>query len=738
MSERWGFDLSMEAVRLMRHTAGHWREIAREKIEGADIESRLQRLADRVDPPNPVFIFLPRDQILYTDVKTSSEANAPSEIDKAMNERTPYAIDELEVDWEQNGPGVARVAAIARETLDEAEAFATARGLTVAGFSALAEASEFPRLPDFGGVAIDLLSDVEETVPDAAPTFTSRRTSEPPPTADDLGAPHALNDDLEPVVKVDDPTPVMQLPESDLPPLDPGIPLPRVRSEPRVVTDVGAATASIRAASLTARPPVHIRRRDRAVPTPALAAVAALLSVGIAGIIWSILPTTPGTSDLSAPAPSIERSTQPEDSAATQPIEPAAPALSDVAPGIVVLDIALAAAPENVPAPMRPSGTAKGPAQTALAFLPSDIPATEAEPLPTLPLELDKRPAILVGVEDAVPMELAPHGVPLSETSRGITIAALDGIIPKTDALAMPVLRIDPAVTFDTEPPARQSSEEEVAVLPDARDAPPTEDPGSEIQSNAVEQVPEVEPDQDVPAVAETTLEPGGEEQENPAPALVPTELARALPDRAPLARPQDFITRIERQTYGGRSLAELKKIRPGSRPASAQIEALVALVSREPSDLAVEASVQPRTKPNDFDAIVAAIQVQREAEQQAAVLAASAPDTTAAIEAALADDTAAEEAAVPQETPRLSIPSSASVARQATLENAIRLNRVNLVGVYGLSSDRRALVRLPSGRYVKVKVGDRVDGGTVASISESELRYTKRGKTIALKMPKG
>ena len=578
------------------------------------------------------------------------------------------------------------------KTLDEAEAFAAGRGLAVAGFSALAETSEFPRLPDFGGVAVDLLSDIDESVPDATLTFTSRRTSEPPPMPESAIAPHAPHDDLEPVVKVDDPTPVMQLPKSDLPPLDPGIPLPRVRSEPRVVTDVDAASARIRAASLTADPPVHVLRRDRAIPTPALAAVAAMLSVGIAVIIWSILPTTPGTSDLSAPAPGIERSAQPEDTAAVQPTEPAIPALSDVAPAAVILDIALAEAPNDVASPARPSGIAKGPKRTALALLPSDIPATGADPRPTLPLELDKRPASLAGVENAVPMKLAPNGVPLSETSRGITIAALDGIIPKTDALAMPVLRIDPAATFDTEPPARQVDEEEIAVLPDARDGPQTEDPGSEIQSNAVEQLPEVEPDQDAPAVAEATLEPSSEGQDDAAPALVPTELARALPDRAPLARPQDFTIRIERQNYGGRTLAELKKIRPGSRPASAQIEALVALVSREPIEIAVETSLSPRTKPSDFDAIVAAIQVQREAERQAAVLASRAPDTTAAIEAALADDTAAEEAAIPQDTPRLSIPSSASVARQATLENAIRLNRINLVGVYGLSSDRAGI----------------------------------------------
>ena len=47
------------------------------------------------------------------------------------------------------------------------------------------------------------------------------------------------------------------------------------------------------------------------------------------------------------------------------------------------------------------------------------------------------------------------------------------------------------------------------------------------------------------------------------------------------------------------------------------------------------------------------------------------------------------------------------------------------------------ALVRMPSGKYVKVKVGDRLDGGQVAAISDNQLSYVKNGKTLVLKMIK-
>ena len=50
--------------------------------------------------------------------------------------------------------------------------------------------------------------------------------------------------------------------------------------------------------------------------------------------------------------------------------------------------------------------------------------------------------------------------------------------------------------------------------------------------------------------------------------------------------------------------------------------------------------------------------------------------------------------------------------------------------------SQRRALLRLPSGRYVKVEIGDRIDGGRIASIRENSLAYLKSGRKRVLKIP--
>ncbi|MCF1708991.1 hypothetical protein L0V05_09210 [Tabrizicola sp. J26] len=106
---------------------------------------------------------------------------------------------------------------------------------------------------------------------------------------------------------------------------------------------------------------------------------------------------------------------------------------------------------------------------------------------------------------------------------------------------------------------------------------------------------------------------------------------------------------------------------------------------------------------------------------------------------AAPSDDTAAveaDEADTKDAAPNL--PTKASVAKKATFANALNLSKTNLIGVYGTPSNRYALVRQPSGRYVKVEVGDRIDGGQVAAITQSELRYVKNGQTVTLSMPRG
>jgi type IV pilus biogenesis protein PilP len=128
---------------------------------------------------------------------------------------------------------------------------------------------------------------------------------------------------------------------------------------------------------------------------------------------------------------------------------------------------------------------------------------------------------------------------------------------------------------------------------------------------------------------------------------------------------------------------------------------------------------------------LVAAVRRTQSAAAPDAVASASTAGVAGGDQAAAAAPAAAAPSAP-------SLPTRAEVAREATIDNALSLNRMNLIGVYGSDSDRRALIRMPSGRLVKVKVGDRIDGGNVAAIGDDSLRYTKGGRNITLEVPSG
>jgi hypothetical protein len=222
-----------------------------------------------------------------------------------------------------------------------------------------------------------------------------------------------------------------------------------------------------------------------------------------------------------------------------------------------------------------------------------------------------------------------------------------------------------------------------------------------------------------------------------------------ALAAFRPQNRPLGLAEKTERAQLGGVTRSELAVYRPSLRPSSiqdrarkqqedaqaaeqeeeanaaaaAQLAAAASAAVPQPAVAAVtpaiqnatrfatQKSIRPDVRPRNFNRIVKRAAPREETRVAAARTVA--PRTV---------------------TPK--VPSKASVSRSATVKNAINLRRVNLIGVYGKPSSRRALVRLANGRYQKVKVGDRIDGGRVAAISNSELRYKKGGRNVVLKMP--
>jgi len=90
----------------------------------------------------------------------------------------------------------------------------------------------------------------------------------------------------------------------------------------------------------------------------------------------------------------------------------------------------------------------------------------------------------------------------------------------------------------------------------------------------------------------------------------------------------------------------------------------------------------------------------------------------------------------VPSDPQTVSLPSSASVARAATIESAINLRKTNLLGVFGTADNRTALILLSNGRRIRVQQGQSFSGWTVVAITTDSVRLRKRNREEILTMP--
>lgn len=208
-----------------------------------------------------------------------------------------------------------------------------------------------------------------------------------------------------------------------------------------------------------------------------------------------------------------------------------------------------------------------------------------------------------------------------------------------------------------------------------------------------------------------------------------------------PAPRPGDLAERWERAQFGGRTLAELRAMRPAPRPAEKAARAAALFAASKPQvKLASAQTTRPAPRPSGIANKAKAYQGR---QTQAAI--ASAASTAAVLTQPKQAPAAALVPQTQSKTPNFSknAPNTkprkapSNVAKRATDPNELNLSKVSLLGTFGKTGSMRALVRLPSGRVVNVSVGDRVDGGRVVAIGQSELRYVKSGRNQTLKMPK-
>ncbi len=820
MKPNFALTLSFEGIGLLHRAFPGWHLVGEIDLDNPDLLGDLRALRDKAVALDPSGVrsklVIPNDQIKYISFAAGSASvdDIPDLVDQNLAGETPYALDELAYDWVFDD-GRVQVAAVARETLREAEAFAHDHRFNPICFVASPVHGDFTGEPFFGetSMAPEFKVDGEAVERDPVPVRiigTAKIPEVNPPKPEETDAASATQPD-EQVAKDDPDTPVTE---------DAGFAEPSAvfehqdtadeidDADPAPTPDAPAAFTSIRAqrgdaptvapklegvarhftpvpvsaevvsdrlpievdeaddtAQDTREPEIASPRVAPAVIPPAPPELSPAASSGHSGFATrrsAPLTATPVAARSSLRTPPFEEEQRMTIFGAREadPIGGKPKYLALVLTVVLLLFLAGVAAWASIFLDDGLAGFFRDEPDTAVAEVPAvpDIAdetaaqddATEAEPA-SLPNDED------TSVENALREALEPQeALELSEDEVRARYAATGIWLTAPDAPHLPT--VDSLETFYQTSIDRAVPVQDAVALPGINSLLPDqrpETPGSPARAGTKF----VLDDRGlVLATPQGALSPDGiivyAGQPPIRPAAMPKRVVVAEQDLPtitadprlaafrPRTRPTDLEQTTERDTLGGRTRDELATLRPRLRPQSAQEAAELAARSTRTDDetdvqpfidldavnsavteavesdtvfetampQAVASSLKPNTRPRNFDRIV-----NRSAPSQEAAVAVSASQRVA---------------------PR--IPTATSVAKQATQRNVLKLRKVNLIGVYGAPNSRRALVRLSNGRYRKVKIGDRLDGGKVSAIGDSELRYQKSGRSLVLKMPKG
>lgn len=239
--------------------------------------------------------------------------------------------------------------------------------------------------------------------------------------------------------------------------------------------------------------------------------------------------------------------------------------------------------------------------------------------------------------------------------------------------------------------------EEAIAAAVDASPATP-----GGVQLSVLRSSPLPPRRSDSPRAAETPAEPAAAN-------LAATPTTRALPETAPAALPEAAAP--------GPSESEIAARRALDEQLQAQAEARIR--ARAAADAAAEAQARA--------------QAEARARAQAAAEERAARANRQEYRPAEIDN----EPEVAASGARGGI-TAANVARSATQTRGIDMGRTTIIGIIGAGQASRALIRLRSGKVVTVRLGDRIDGGTINQIGDGRLTYVKSGQLRELRMLDG
>jgi hypothetical protein len=689
--------LSFDGIALMHHADGAWSRVHNIDLDPDTLERDMADLRNHVQSLSheqaAVNLVLPQDQIKFLVLDHDLD-QADDQITKViaheLEQNTPYLISELRYDYKILDNKV-HVAAVALETLQEVEEFVTTHGFDVIGSRAAEQMGGFENGAYFGRASDHAGRSVRPAIADIPnTTITPSPTQSPavPPAAEQTTAPAPQPAPAPVAGSVTDTAKKTAPASANLV----AAPMP---TKPTPVINAAAAPSvpskSEAAATIVAQKLAAISVERAAKTPPSARATPAkekqtyiALAVGLAVILllglgwWMAGPAdTPDTD-------TAQTETIPTDATqidANQPERIEQISLSDPA---ATPDTDLGATAD----PAVPSDVT---GDTLGVQTPPQTPAGTTEQTNTVTYSdqdvqrIYAATGIWVRGPDSEP---AKWPEPLGD----IYIASIDRVIELQDAVALP---------------SPQSYQTDTGIRTPAVPAPA----GTIFELNALGLIQ---------ATAQGALAPEGYTVFLGRPSVTPPENPQA--DIEPVLNDARSIL-----TTNGTPLIDL---RPRPRPALSVLEA----PAQQQTDAL--ALLRPKTRPDTISALSEAMATPAPDTGLTAVPTPKIRPNALQTTVLSPEEAEGDEAAVTSAAPR--IPSNAKVAEEATIQNALKLNDLNLIGVYGSGSSKRALVRFANGKRQMVSVGDRLDGGKVAAIGDTELRYVKGGRNVVLKLPRG
>ena len=136
--------LSRDGIGLLQRGSGGWLAVDEVSLDDPDLASKLdvirksaEILASEAGEPKLLTkLILPNSEILYEEVVLPQREDVEIEIERHLDGRTPYCVAELAYDYVVSD-GLAQIAVVARETLEEAESFAVENGFNPVYFGSL-------------------------------------------------------------------------------------------------------------------------------------------------------------------------------------------------------------------------------------------------------------------------------------------------------------------------------------------------------------------------------------------------------------------------------------------------------------------------------------------------------------------------------------------------------------------------------------------------------------------------